>query len=149
MFLSPIQDPVITSISPSYGPKAGGTLLTLTGKYLNSGNSRHISIGGKTCTLKRCYKFIFCSICQVVLISIPSNFFPHEEKSRCLLFTLLLIKFSPSQIHLFPFADFSALPLFVNSPVEFCLPVHRLYCNSLVSSLYYEFDDLVIDNKLK
>ncbi|XP_073920627.1 hepatocyte growth factor receptor isoform X2 [Castor canadensis] len=45
-------DPVITSISPSYGPKAGGTLLTLTGKYLNSGNSRHISIGGKTCTLK-------------------------------------------------------------------------------------------------
>uniref|UniRef100_A0A286XHP3 Hepatocyte growth factor receptor n=1 Tax=Cavia porcellus TaxID=10141 RepID=A0A286XHP3_CAVPO len=45
-------DPVITSISPNYGPKAGGTLLTLTGKYLNSGNSRHISIGGKTCTLK-------------------------------------------------------------------------------------------------
>ncbi|XP_027782171.1 hepatocyte growth factor receptor [Marmota flaviventris] len=45
-------DPIITSISPSYGPKAGGTLLTLTGKYLNSGNSRHISIGGKTCTLK-------------------------------------------------------------------------------------------------
>ncbi|XP_006882725.1 PREDICTED: hepatocyte growth factor receptor [Elephantulus edwardii] len=45
-------DPVITSISPSFGPKAGGTLLTLTGKYLDSGNSRHISIGGKTCTLK-------------------------------------------------------------------------------------------------
>lgn len=45
-------DPVITSISPRYGPQAGGTLLTLTGKYLNSGNSRHISIGGKTCTLK-------------------------------------------------------------------------------------------------
>ncbi|KAM5303557.1 hepatocyte growth factor receptor isoform 2-T5 [Glossophaga mutica] len=46
-------DPIITSISPSYGPKTGGTLLTLTGKYLNSGNSRHISIGGKTCALKR------------------------------------------------------------------------------------------------
>ncbi|XP_059567600.1 hepatocyte growth factor receptor isoform X2 [Myotis daubentonii] len=45
-------DPIITSISPSYGPKTGGTLLTLTGKYLNSGNSRHVSIGGKTCTLK-------------------------------------------------------------------------------------------------
>ncbi|KAF5927666.1 hypothetical protein HPG69_000570 [Diceros bicornis minor] len=45
-------NPIITSISPSYGPKTGGTLLTLTGKYLNSGNSRHISIGGKTCTLK-------------------------------------------------------------------------------------------------
>lgn len=46
-------DPIITSISPSYGPKTGGTLLTLTGKYLDSGNSRHVSIGGKTCTLKR------------------------------------------------------------------------------------------------
>uniref|UniRef100_A0A8B9W7Q3 Hepatocyte growth factor receptor n=1 Tax=Bos mutus grunniens TaxID=30521 RepID=A0A8B9W7Q3_BOSMU len=45
-------DPIITSISPNYGPKTGGTLLTLTGKHLNSGNSRHISIGGKTCTLK-------------------------------------------------------------------------------------------------
>lgn len=45
-------DPIIASISPSYGPKTGGTLLTLTGKYLNSGNSRHISIGGKTCSLK-------------------------------------------------------------------------------------------------
>ncbi|XP_005388180.1 PREDICTED: hepatocyte growth factor receptor isoform X2 [Chinchilla lanigera] len=45
-------DPIITSISPSYGPKAGGTLLTLTGKNLDSGNSRHISIGGKTCTLE-------------------------------------------------------------------------------------------------
>ncbi|ELV13644.1 Hepatocyte growth factor receptor [Tupaia chinensis] len=46
------KDPIITSLSPSYGPKAGGTLLTLTGKYLSSGTSRHISIGGKTCTLK-------------------------------------------------------------------------------------------------
>ncbi|XP_020934192.1 hepatocyte growth factor receptor isoform X2 [Sus scrofa] len=45
-------DPVITNISPSFGPKTGGTLLTLTGMHLNSGNSRHISIGGKTCTLK-------------------------------------------------------------------------------------------------
>nr|XP_003921108.1 hepatocyte growth factor receptor isoform X1 [Saimiri boliviensis boliviensis] len=45
-------DPIITSISPRYGPMSGGTLLTLTGNYLNSGNSRHISIGGKTCTLK-------------------------------------------------------------------------------------------------
>lgn len=71
LFLSPLQDPVITSISPKYGPMAGGTLLTLTGNYLNSGNSRHISIGGKTCTLKRCCKFIFCCIYQFELISVP------------------------------------------------------------------------------
>ncbi|XP_039364531.1 hepatocyte growth factor receptor isoform X3 [Mauremys reevesii] len=46
------ENPVITSISPTYGPKFGGTLLTLSGKYLKSGKSREIYIGGKPCTLK-------------------------------------------------------------------------------------------------
>uniref|UniRef100_A0A674INV5 Hepatocyte growth factor receptor n=1 Tax=Terrapene triunguis TaxID=2587831 RepID=A0A674INV5_9SAUR len=45
-------NPVITSISPTYGPKFGGTLLTLSGKYLKSGKSREIYVGGKPCTLK-------------------------------------------------------------------------------------------------
>uniref|UniRef100_A0A8C8VH56 Hepatocyte growth factor receptor n=1 Tax=Pelusios castaneus TaxID=367368 RepID=A0A8C8VH56_9SAUR len=45
-------NPVITSISPTYGPKSGGTLLTLSGKYLKSGKSREIYVGGKPCTLK-------------------------------------------------------------------------------------------------
>nr|XP_013803319.1 PREDICTED: hepatocyte growth factor receptor isoform X3 [Apteryx mantelli mantelli] len=45
-------NPIITSISPTYGPKSGGTLLTLAGKYLNSGKSRRIFVGEKPCTLK-------------------------------------------------------------------------------------------------
>ncbi|NXV13001.1 MET factor, partial [Cepphus grylle] len=45
-------NPVITSISPTYGPKSGGTLLTVAGKYLNSGKSRKIFVGEKPCTLK-------------------------------------------------------------------------------------------------
>ncbi|KFV08008.1 PREDICTED: hepatocyte growth factor receptor, partial [Pterocles gutturalis] len=45
-------NPVITSISPTYGPKSGGTLLTVAGKYLNSGKSRRIFVGEKPCTLK-------------------------------------------------------------------------------------------------
>ncbi|XP_063998149.1 hepatocyte growth factor receptor isoform X1 [Pogoniulus pusillus] len=45
-------NPVITSIYPTYGPKSGGTLLTITGKYLNSGKSRRIFVGEKPCTLK-------------------------------------------------------------------------------------------------
>ncbi|XP_075349715.1 hepatocyte growth factor receptor isoform X2 [Mycteria americana] len=45
-------NPVITSISPTYGPKSGGTLLTVAGKYLNSGKSRRIFVGEKSCTLK-------------------------------------------------------------------------------------------------
>lgn len=52
-FYPPPQNPVITSISPTYGPKSGGTLLTIAGKYLNSGKSRRIFIGEKPCTLKR------------------------------------------------------------------------------------------------
>lgn len=46
-------NPVIKSISPTYGPRFGGTLLTLSGEYLNSGNSREIEIGGKQCSLTR------------------------------------------------------------------------------------------------
>lgn len=51
-FYSP-QNPIITSISPTYGPKSGGTLLTVAGKYLNSGKSRKIFVGEKPCILKR------------------------------------------------------------------------------------------------
>ncbi|KAM9582496.1 hepatocyte growth factor receptor isoform 4-T8 [Guaruba guarouba] len=45
-------NPVITSISPTYGPKSGGTLLTISGKYLNSGKNRRIFVGEKLCTLQ-------------------------------------------------------------------------------------------------
>ncbi|XP_030334248.1 hepatocyte growth factor receptor isoform X2 [Strigops habroptila] len=45
-------NPVITSMSPTYGPKSGGTLLTISGKYLNSGKNRRIFVGEKLCTLQ-------------------------------------------------------------------------------------------------
>ncbi|NWR86923.1 MET factor, partial [Furnarius figulus] len=45
-------NPVITSISPTYGPKSGGTLLTIAGKYLKSGKSIRIFVGEQPCTLK-------------------------------------------------------------------------------------------------
>ncbi|XP_019370083.1 PREDICTED: hepatocyte growth factor receptor isoform X2 [Gavialis gangeticus] len=46
-------NPVITHISPTYGPKSGGTLLTVAGKYLTTGKNRRILIGGKQCTIER------------------------------------------------------------------------------------------------
>ncbi|XP_053261881.1 hepatocyte growth factor receptor [Podarcis raffonei] len=46
-------DPIIRRISPTYGPRFGGTLLTLTGEYLSSGNSREIYVGSKQCRLTR------------------------------------------------------------------------------------------------
>ncbi|XP_067906642.1 hepatocyte growth factor receptor isoform X2 [Heterodontus francisci] len=45
-------NPAITRISPIHGPKSGGALLTLTGKYLNSGSRREVLIGGQVCDLK-------------------------------------------------------------------------------------------------
>ncbi|XP_029471114.1 hepatocyte growth factor receptor isoform X2 [Rhinatrema bivittatum] len=55
-------NPVITGIVPNYGPKSGGTLLTITGRYLKSGSSREVLINGKKCliqsvsdTILKCY----------------------------------------------------------------------------------------------
>ncbi|XP_063783305.1 hepatocyte growth factor receptor isoform X2 [Pseudophryne corroboree] len=45
-------NPVITSITPSYGPLSGKTLLTLKGDYLNSGKDRKVYIGDQLCNIK-------------------------------------------------------------------------------------------------
>ncbi|KAM9859691.1 macrophage-stimulating protein receptor-like isoform 2-T2 [Aulostomus maculatus] len=42
-------EPSITDIQPDYGPVFGGTLVTLTGKYLKSGIQRHVFIANKKC----------------------------------------------------------------------------------------------------
>ncbi|KAK2857771.1 hypothetical protein Q7C36_005690 [Tachysurus vachellii] len=39
--------PVVTDISPNFGPKIGGTRITLTGKYLDSGQTRTVRMGEK------------------------------------------------------------------------------------------------------
>ncbi|XP_056429828.1 hepatocyte growth factor receptor [Hyla sarda] len=45
-------NPLIESITPSYGPQSGGTLLTLKGHYLNSGTDRKVYIGDDICTIR-------------------------------------------------------------------------------------------------
>ncbi|XP_038636715.1 hepatocyte growth factor receptor isoform X1 [Scyliorhinus canicula] len=45
-------NPAVTRIFPTHGRKSGGALLTLTGKYLDSGSRRQVLIGGKVCNLK-------------------------------------------------------------------------------------------------
>uniref|UniRef100_A0AAQ6A5W3 Macrophage-stimulating protein receptor n=1 Tax=Amphiprion ocellaris TaxID=80972 RepID=A0AAQ6A5W3_AMPOC len=40
-------EPTITEINPGYGPMFGGTTVTLTGKYLNSGKQRDVYFGEK------------------------------------------------------------------------------------------------------
>uniref|UniRef100_A0A3B4GEJ0 Sema domain-containing protein n=1 Tax=Pundamilia nyererei TaxID=303518 RepID=A0A3B4GEJ0_9CICH len=42
----------ITEIKPDYGPLFGGTVVTLTGRYLNTGVTRNVKIGDKNCTIQ-------------------------------------------------------------------------------------------------
>ncbi|XP_020789740.2 macrophage-stimulating protein receptor isoform X2 [Boleophthalmus pectinirostris] len=44
--------PTLTEVTPDYGPMFGGTLVTLTGSYLNCGNKQQVFIGDKPCDIK-------------------------------------------------------------------------------------------------
>uniref|UniRef100_A0A8C5FZ42 Macrophage-stimulating protein receptor n=1 Tax=Gouania willdenowi TaxID=441366 RepID=A0A8C5FZ42_GOUWI len=45
--------PNITDIHPNYGPRAGGTLITVTGPHLNAGTTRRVHLNGVECHIKR------------------------------------------------------------------------------------------------
>lgn len=44
-------DPIIQSISPRFGPKSGGTRLTITGQYLNAGSNIQAFINDTQCAI--------------------------------------------------------------------------------------------------
>lgn len=44
-------DPVITGISPKYGPKSGGTMLKITGKNMNAGSNIRAYIKDLPCNI--------------------------------------------------------------------------------------------------
>ncbi|KAK7155634.1 hypothetical protein R3I93_010318 [Phoxinus phoxinus] len=44
--------PEITDINPNFGPKIGGTLVTLSGKHLDAGGNRTVSLGGRICPVE-------------------------------------------------------------------------------------------------
>uniref|UniRef100_A0A3Q4HKQ8 Sema domain-containing protein n=1 Tax=Neolamprologus brichardi TaxID=32507 RepID=A0A3Q4HKQ8_NEOBR len=52
--------PSITEIKPDYGPLFGGTVVTLTGRYLNTGVTRNVKIGDKSCTIQN---YLFACLC--------------------------------------------------------------------------------------
>lgn len=50
--LSPLrQEPIPEAVTPSRGPKAGGTLLTITGVFLDTGSKEdvRVSVGAVDC----------------------------------------------------------------------------------------------------
>ncbi|XP_042157690.1 hepatocyte growth factor receptor isoform X1 [Oncorhynchus tshawytscha] len=46
-------NPVIREIFPVFGPKLGGTMLTIRGSFLDSGNTRQVTVGNATCEILR------------------------------------------------------------------------------------------------
>ncbi|KAF5306013.1 hypothetical protein FQR65_LT07506 [Abscondita terminalis] len=44
-------DPVITGISPKYGPRSGGTMLKITGEYMNAGSNIQAFINDLPCKI--------------------------------------------------------------------------------------------------
>ncbi|XP_077054260.1 macrophage-stimulating protein receptor isoform X2 [Siphateles boraxobius] len=44
--------PEITDINPDFGPKIGGTLVTLSGKHLDAGGSRTVFLGDRICPVE-------------------------------------------------------------------------------------------------
>ncbi|KAM6972942.1 hepatocyte growth factor receptor [Aplochiton taeniatus] len=46
-------DPVIREIFPAFGPKAGGTMLTIQGSFLDCGNTRQVKVGNADCKIQR------------------------------------------------------------------------------------------------
>ncbi|XP_044773056.1 macrophage-stimulating protein receptor isoform X4 [Neomonachus schauinslandi] len=47
------MEPVLTSVKPLFGPRAGGTRLTLEGKGLSLGTSQAVLVNGTECPLER------------------------------------------------------------------------------------------------
>ncbi|KAG8523970.1 Macrophage-stimulating protein receptor [Galemys pyrenaicus] len=46
-------EPVLTAVQPLFGPRAGGTCLTLEGQGLSAGTSRAVLVNGTECRLER------------------------------------------------------------------------------------------------
>ncbi|KAI6050509.1 PLXNB3 [Marmota monax] len=56
------QDPVLLSLSPRWGPQAGGTQLTIHGQHLQTGGNITAFVGGQPCPIQEpvCPKTIVC-----------------------------------------------------------------------------------------
>eukprot|EP00105_Crassostrea_gigas_P003325 XP_011416137.1 PREDICTED: plexin A3 [Crassostrea gigas] len=64
-------DPEITDITPTQGPKSGGTRIAIFGKYLNAGTSRKMCFGNETFECKIIKERTFSS--NLTCVTAPSN----------------------------------------------------------------------------
>jgi len=63
------QTPEITDINPNFGPKIGGTLVTLSGKHLDAGGSRTVILGDRICPVER----LLCQVMKFTVLTVTSH----------------------------------------------------------------------------
>lgn len=65
------QDPVISEIFPTFGPKSGSTMLTIRGAFLDTGIRREVTVGKAACKIQRSVyimvSFPFGGILQAII----------------------------------------------------------------------------------
>ncbi|XP_057692262.1 hepatocyte growth factor receptor isoform X1 [Corythoichthys intestinalis] len=63
-------NPVIDKIFPTFGPKSGGTMLTIRGSFLDTGNKKEITVGTATCVIQSLSSNML--ICKTPPHTVPS-----------------------------------------------------------------------------
>jgi len=53
------QEPLIGAVSPSFGPRAGGTRLSVRGRHLDIGSQLLVYAASRPCTIIRCSQTCF------------------------------------------------------------------------------------------
>ncbi|XP_028440237.1 plexin-B2b [Perca flavescens] len=69
------RDPIPEMVEPSRGPKAGGTLITISGTFLNTGSMDdvQVTIGGVDCTVEQFGEEITCRTGEYGTDKVPSD----------------------------------------------------------------------------
>ncbi|RVE71572.1 hypothetical protein OJAV_G00053220 [Oryzias javanicus] len=72
------RDPVPNAVKPSRGPKAGGTLITISGKFLETGSKVdvQVTIGGVDCAVEHFGEEIVCRTGEYKGEKVPSEDLP-------------------------------------------------------------------------
>uniref|UniRef100_A0A7N6AH01 Sema domain-containing protein n=1 Tax=Anabas testudineus TaxID=64144 RepID=A0A7N6AH01_ANATE len=69
------RNPIPDAVKPAKGPKAGGTLITITGKFLDTGSREdvQVTIGGVECTVEQFGPVITCRTGEYRADKVPSD----------------------------------------------------------------------------
>uniref|UniRef100_A0A4W6D2M4 Plexin b2b n=2 Tax=Lates calcarifer TaxID=8187 RepID=A0A4W6D2M4_LATCA len=69
------RDPIPEAVTPARGPKAGGTLITISGRFLDTGSKDdvQVTIGGVDCTVERFETNITCRTGEYGADKVPSD----------------------------------------------------------------------------